>query len=75
VVSHGTVAYQRNRLAKSIFDIDATTSSAPGVVTFGNVTTLEDLGVNYRANAPAFTQDRLRQILDGQMLDVERLCK
>ena len=37
--------------------------------------TLEDLGINYRANAPAFTQDQLRQNLDGQMLDVERLCK
>jgi hypothetical protein len=38
-------------------------------------TTLEDLGMNHLANAPAFAQDQLRQNLDGQMLDVERLCK
>jgi hypothetical protein len=36
---------------------------------------LEDLGINYLANAPAFTQDQLRQNLDAQMMDVERLCK
>lgn len=35
----------------------------------------EDLGVNYLADATAFTQDQLRRNLDGQMLDVERLCK
>jgi hypothetical protein len=38
-------------------------------------TTLEDLGINYLAGAPAFTQDQLRQNLDGQMLDVDRLRK
>jgi hypothetical protein len=38
-------------------------------------TTLEDLGINYLAAAAAFTQDQLRHNLDGQMLDVERLCQ
>ena len=38
-------------------------------------TTREDLGINYRAGTPDFTPEQLRQSLDGQMLDVERLCR
>jgi len=67
---YGGGGYLEKRLASE----PATPPGLTNAVT-SMATSLEDLGINYLADAPAFTQDQLRHNLDGQMLDVERLCK
>jgi hypothetical protein len=67
---YGGGGYLQERLARE----PATPLDLTKAVT-SMATTLEDLGINYLADAPDFTQDRLRQNLNRQMSDVERLCK
>jgi len=38
-------------------------------------TTLQDLGINYLADVPGFVQDQVRHNLDGQLEEVDGLCK
>lgn len=67
---YGGGAYLQERLSSQPATPDNLTKAVTSMAA-----TLEDLGINYLADAPAFTQDRLRQTLDGQMSDVEQLCK
>jgi len=67
---YGGGGYLQERLARE----PAAPADLTNAVTSMAIT-LEDLGINYLSGAPAFAQDRLRQNLDGQMSDVDRLCK
>lgn len=67
---HGGAGYLQERLTRE----PATPATLTNAVTL-MATTLEDLGINYLGDGPAVTQDQLRENLNGQMLDVERLCK
>jgi hypothetical protein len=67
---YGGGSYLRDRLSRE--------PATPGDLTKAvnsMATTLEDLGINYLAGAPDFTQDQLRHNLDAQISDVKGLCK
>lgn len=67
---YGGGSYLRDRLSRE--------PATPGDLTKAvnsMATTLEELGINYLAGAPDFTQDQLRHNLDAQISDVRGLCK
>jgi len=67
---YGGGEYLQERLTRA----PVTPASLTQAVT-ATATTLEDLGINYLANASAYSQDQLLHNPNGQILDVERQYK
>jgi len=67
---YGGGSYLRDRLTKQPATPEDLAKAVESLAT-----TLEDLAVNYLADAPGFVQDPLRHNLDERLVDVDGRCK